>query len=70
MDAPRKSPGAAFLLSIIPGAGHVYAGSTGPGVIWLGAVVFAWADTLGWLVLGPVIMCAIYAQFQDLFAAG
>jgi uncharacterized membrane protein len=24
---------------------------------------------LGWLVLGPVIMCAMYAQFQDLFAA-
>ena len=42
MDAPRKSPGAAFLLSIIPGAGHVYAGSTGPGVIWLAAVAFAY----------------------------
>ena len=24
---------------------------------------------LGWLVLGPVILCAIYAQYQDLFDA-
>jgi len=39
MDAPRKNPGVAFLLSVIPGAGHVYAGSTGAGVVWLLAVV-------------------------------
>jgi uncharacterized membrane protein len=24
---------------------------------------------LGWIVLSPVLMCAVYAQFQDLFAA-
>jgi hypothetical protein len=39
MEVPRKSPGAAFLLSVVPGVGHIYAGRTGAGVGWLVAVV-------------------------------
>ncbi|MCK6479858.1 MAG: hypothetical protein L6R43_06840 [Planctomycetes bacterium] len=35
MDADRRSPAAAFFLSVIPGVGHLYAGSVGAGLLWL-----------------------------------
>lgn len=41
-EVVRRSPGAAFFLSIIPGAGHLYAGRTGAGIAWLASVVVAW----------------------------
>ena len=42
MEDARKSPGAAFFLSVIPGAGHLYAGKVGPGLGWLLSVVLAY----------------------------
>ncbi|MCC6195941.1 MAG: hypothetical protein IT518_15905 [Burkholderiales bacterium] len=33
------------------------------------AIVASIPALLGWLVLGPLILCALYAQYRDLFAA-
>ncbi len=42
MERARRSAGAAFFLSVIPGAGHLYLGLTGEGIAWLAAVVFTY----------------------------
>jgi len=38
----RKSPLVAFLLSVLPGAGHLYVGRMGSGIRWLVMVFFAY----------------------------
>ena len=60
MDDARKSPGAALFLSIIPGAGHLYAGASGAGIAWLAGTVFAYnvLDGMGFFVH---FVCAITA---------
>ena len=60
MDAPRRSPGVAFLASILPGAGHVYAGSIGAGIVWLAVVVIAY-NALAALGLLLHFVCAARA---------
>jgi hypothetical protein len=42
MAGDRRNPGAAFLLSVVPGVGHLYAGRTGAGIGWLVAVLVAY----------------------------
>ena len=42
MGSARRSPGAALLLSIVPGAGHIYAGASGAGIFWLAGTVVAY----------------------------
>ncbi len=60
MDTPRKSPGAALVLSIIPGVGHIYAGASGAGIAWLAGTVFAYnvLDGMGFFVH---LVCAVTA---------
>jgi hypothetical protein len=60
MDSARKHPGTAFLLSVIPGAGHVYAGRIGRGLFWLVILFVAYEKYAG---LGFVLhfFCAVSA---------
>ncbi len=60
MEGARRSSGAAFVLSIIPGAGHLYLGLTGEGIAWLAAAVFGYRVVWG---LGLILhaLCAIKA---------
>ena len=63
MRRTRKEPVIAILLSVIPGAGSMYAGHVGFGVIWL-------AQTIFWIFIFPpfyfldVIVGAAYAYKQ------
>ena len=51
-DAPgMKSPGAARVIGILPGAGHIYAGETGRGFAFMGGV-------LGAFVIGSTVLLA------------
>ena len=61
MDPPRKAPGAAFLLSVVPGMGHVYAGRTARGLAWLVAVVLAYNSLFPALGLLLHFVCAATA---------
>ena len=48
LEIPRKSPGLAGLLSIVPGLGHFYLGEVGIGIVamvWNGAFIFATVDS-------------------------
>jgi hypothetical protein len=61
LERVRKSAGTAFLLSVIPGAGHVYAGRMGEGVAWLVGTILAYRKLgffFGLLVHGA---CAVKA---------
>jgi hypothetical protein len=60
MEVARKSAGTAFFLSLIPGVGHLYAGRTGAGILWLVVVVFMYGVLPG---LGFVLhmVCAVAA---------
>jgi len=60
MEAARKNPAAALLLSIVPGAGHVYAGRTGGGLAWLVGVFFAYSLFWGLGFLAHLV-CAVSA---------
>jgi hypothetical protein len=52
-------PAIAFLLSIIPGLGHIYQGHTGRGVMWFFGVVMAYgAGPIGYLLH---LICAVSA---------
>lgn len=49
VELPRKSPGLAGALSIVPGLGHFYIEQWGPGVVamlWNGAFIYAFVDSL------------------------
>jgi len=60
MDSARRSPGAALLLSIVPGAGHIYAGASGAGIFWLAGTFFAYKAAAG-LGLFIHFLCAATA---------
>ncbi len=65
MEGDRKSPGAAFVLSLIPGVGHLYAGRVGSGVGWLVAtfVAYSSAPALGFFL--HVICAAMAARAAE-----
>jgi hypothetical protein len=60
MAEDRKSPAAALFLSVVPGAGHMYAGKTGEGVAWLVAVFIAYRMN-GFLGFFLHVICAVKA---------
>lgn len=62
METARKSPGAALFLSLIPGAGHIYAGATGAGIGWLAGTVFAYNAGSGLGMIVHFICAATAAQ--------
>ena len=62
MAVARKSPGAALVLSLVPGAGHLYAGRTGPGLGWLVSVFVAYKVSGGLGLLLHVVCAATAAQ--------
>lgn len=59
---PGFSPVVAFVLSAVPGLGHVYKGRVMRGVIWFCVVMICYA--MG--TIGPVMhfICALNAAFQ------
>jgi hypothetical protein len=60
METARKSPGAALLLSLVPGVGHIYAGATGAGAAWLVGTFVAY-NTVGPLGFFVHFVCAVTA---------
>ena len=60
-DVSAKSPTAARIMGIIPGAGHMYAGETGRGFAYLGGVV-------GLVVVGGAVLVADCVG--DLYSSG
>jgi hypothetical protein len=60
VEPARRSPGAAFFLSLVPGAGHVYAGRMGGGALWLLGIVFAYRVGLPFGLLAHFV-CAVNA---------
>jgi hypothetical protein len=60
MEGARRSSGAAFVLSLIPGAGHLYLGLTGEGIAWLAGVVFGYR-VVWWVGFGLHFICAVKA---------
>ncbi|MHC4924855.1 MAG: TM2 domain-containing protein [Planctomycetota bacterium] len=61
MAEDRRSPAVAFLLSIIPGAGHLYAGNIGGGIMWLFILVLMYQGVpgLAWVIH---FFCAVSAM--------
>ena len=59
--AREKSPAAARIIGVFPGAGHIYAGETGRGLAYMGG-------TLGILVIGATAMVA--ECYAELLGAG
>src|SRR5690349_12812904 len=60
MEDARKSPGAALVLSLVPGVGHIYSGATGSGIAWLAACFLAYQASNEFGVVLHVI-CALTA---------
>lgn len=61
---PRWRPRTAFLLSLIPGLGHLYRGATGAGLLWFLITALAY---VAWPPLGTAchILCAVHATAAD-----
>jgi hypothetical protein len=62
MASARKNPAAALLLSIVPGVGHLYAGRTGAGVVWLGTVFVCYNASPAFGFLLHLVCAATAAQ--------
>jgi hypothetical protein len=57
----RKSTAAAFFLSIVPGLGHIYAGSLGAGAVWLLVLVAVYGSNFAAFGLVLHLVCASQA---------
>lgn len=62
MRDPGFNPAVAFVLSLIPGLGHIYKGRVGRGVIWFFVVSIAY--TMGPIGLLMHLICAVNAALK------
>lgn len=65
MEGDRRSPGAAFVLSLIPGVGHLYAGRVGSGIGWLAAVFVAYGMAPGLGLFAHFVCAAMAARAAE-----
>ena len=61
MEGDRKSPAAAFFLSVIPGLGHLYVGRVGAGIAWLAAIFILYTTPLAPIAVVLHFICAATA---------